>query len=207
MFSLSSSWRKHSDLTQPRIYASTVTMPSGEVYLLGGWYSDLTSEVLLQPGASTWSQGPDLPDPLDSACALPLDETTFVTIGGGRRHSSVSKYDTVTKMWDHTWPNLPEGRRSHSCARLGSNLVVAGGFSFKTFQYTDSTLTINAVTGISILRLFTMYSENTLYWLNGLIQCINHPLFCKCLFHLESHQLKERFQRTCTSWEDIPFWT
>ena len=172
--SLSSSWTKHSNLIQPRIYASTITMTSGDVYLLGGWYSDLTSEVLLQ-GASTWSQGPDLPDPLDSVCALSLDDTTFVTIGGGRGHTTVSKYDTATKMWDHTWPNLAEGRRGHSCARLGSILVVAGGFSFTTFQYTDSTLTINSVTGISIFKLYTMYSENksknTLFWLNGVIQC------------------------------------
>ena len=142
------------------------------------WYSDLTSEVLLKEN-STWSQGPDLPDPLDSACALPLDGNNFVTIGGGRRHSTVSKYDTATETWDHTWPQLPEGRRGHSCARLGSILVVAGGFSYESFQYTDSTLTINAATGFSILQFCTMYSENssnrnTLHWLNGLIQCTNH---------------------------------
>ena len=120
--SLTSSWTKHSDLNQPRISASTVTMTSGDVYLLGGWYSDMTSEVLLK-GNSTWSQGPGLPDSLDSACALSLDDTTFVTIGGGRRHSTVSKYNTATETWDQTWPQLPEGRRGHSCARLGSILL------------------------------------------------------------------------------------
>ena len=157
--SLTSSWTKHSDLNQPRISASAVTMTSGDIFLLGGWYSDMTSEVLLN-GASTWSQGPDLPHPLDSACALPLDDTTFVTIGGGRRHSTVSKYDTATDTWDQTWPQLTEGRRGHSCARLGSILLVAGGFSFTTFEYTASTLTINSATGFSILQLCTMYSEN-----------------------------------------------
>ena len=159
--SISSSWTKHSNLNQPRIYASTVTMPSGDVYLLGGWYSDLTSEVLFM-GASTWSQGPDLPDPLDSSCSISLDDTTFVTIGGGRGHRSVIKYDTATEKWDKTWPELPEGLRGFSCARLGSILVVAGGFSFTTFQFTDSTLTIDAETGISMLKLYTMYSENFL---------------------------------------------
>ena len=159
--SLSSSWTSHSNFNQPRIYASAVTMTSGDVYLLGGWYSDMTSEVL-RNGNSTWSQGPDLLDPLDSACALPLDDNTFVTIGGGRRHSTVSKYDTATETWDQTWPQLPEGRRGHSCARLGSILLVAGGFSFTTFQYTDTTLIINAATGISILQLYTLYSENTI---------------------------------------------
>ena len=74
----------------------------------------------------------------------------------------MSKYDTATDTWDHTWPQLTEGRRGHSCARLGSILVVAGGFSFTTFEYTASTLTINAATGISILQLYTMYSENTI---------------------------------------------
>ena len=159
LLSLSSAWMKHSDLIQPRIYASAVTMTSGDIFLLGGWYSDMTSEVLLN-GASTWSQGPHLLDPLDSACALSLDDNNFVTIGGGRRQSTVSKYNTATETWDHTWPQLPEGRRGHSCARLGSILLVAGGFSYETFQYTDSALTINAATGISILQLCTMYSEN-----------------------------------------------
>ena len=145
--SLTSNWTKHSDLKQPRIYASAVTMTSGDVYLLGGWYSDMTSEVLFM-GNSSWTQGPDLPDPLDSACALPLDDITFVTIGGGRDHSMVSRYNTGTKTWDHTWPQLPEGRRSHGCARLGAIIIVAGGFSYQTFEYTDSALTINAATGI-----------------------------------------------------------
>ena len=44
-------------------------------------------------------------------------------------------------------------------AARGSILLVAGGFSYKTFEYTDSTLTINAATGISILQFHTMYSE------------------------------------------------
>merc|ERR550519_1789966 len=146
--SLTSSWTKHSDLNQPRISASAVTMTSGDIFLLGGWYSDMTSEVLLK-GASTWSQGPGLPDSLDSACALSLDDNNLVTIGGGRRQSTVSKYNTATETWDHTWPQLPEGRRGHSCARLGSILLVAGGFSYQTFEYTDSALTINVATGIS----------------------------------------------------------
>ena len=185
LLSQSSSWTKHSDLKQPRIYASAVTMNSGNVFLLGGWYSDLTSEVLLM-GSSTWSQGPNLPDPLDSACALPLDNNTFVTIGGGRCHTTVSRYNIDAEEWDQTWPQLPEGRRGHSCARLGSILVVAGGFSFRTFQYTDSTLTINADTGISIQQLCTMYSENleqnTFYWLNGIIQKTNRSTICNSYF-------------------------
>ena len=149
--SQSSAWKRHFDLNQPRIHASAVTMTSGDVFLLGGSFSGTTSEVLLK-GSSTWSQGPELPDPLDSACALRLDDTTFVNIGVGRDHSKLSRYDTAAKMWDHSWPKLKEGRRGHSCARLGSTLLIAGGFSYLTFEYTDSTLTINAATGISILH-------------------------------------------------------
>ena len=149
--SQSSGWKKHSYLNQPRIHASTVSMTSGEVFLLGGSFSGTTSEVLLK-GSSTWSQGPELPDPLDSACALQIDDITFVTIGVGRDHTKLSRYDTAADMWDHSWPKLKEGRRGHSCARLGSTLLIAGGFSYNTFEYTDSTLTINAATGISILH-------------------------------------------------------
>ena len=144
----SSAWTTHSSLNEPRIYSSAVTMTSGDVYILGGWYADMTSE-LLRAGTSTWSEGPHLPYRLDSACALPLDDNTFVIIGAGIHHSTVSRFNTATDLWDHTWPQLPEGLRGHSCARLGSLLLVAGGFSYKTSEYTDSALTIDAVTGMA----------------------------------------------------------
>ena len=143
-----SSWSNHSRLNQPRIYASEVTMPSGQVFLLGGWYSERTSEVLL-PGNSTWSRGPHLPHPLDSACALPINETTFVAIGGGMYHTKVISYNTRWELWNDDWPQLAEGRRGHSCARFGSNLMVAGGYSYSNFDYSDSTIIIDAITGLS----------------------------------------------------------
>ena len=135
-------------LNQPRIFASEVKMPSGQVFLLGGWYSERTSEVL-QPGDSSWSRGPHLPHPLDSACALPINDTTFVAIGGGMYHTKVISYNTKWELWNDKWPLLDEGRRGHSCAKLGSNLMVAGGYSYSNFDYSDSTIIINAISGLS----------------------------------------------------------
>ena len=139
-------WTNHSILSQPRIYASEVTMPNGMVFLVGGWYSERTSEVLM-PGSTEWTKGPHLPHPLDSACALPMDDNTFVAIGGGMYHTKVISYNIATSKWNDTWPQLAEGRRGHSCAKLGSNLMVAGGYSYTTFAYSDSTIMIDTTTG------------------------------------------------------------
>ena len=127
-------WKNHSTLVQPRIYASEVKMPSGQVFLLGGWYSERTSEIL-NPGNSIWMKGPHLPHPLDSACALPLNDSSFVAIGGGMYHTKVISYDIKMEMWNDDWPQLAEGRRGHSCARIGSNFMVAGGYSYSSKNF------------------------------------------------------------------------
>ena len=157
-------WSNHSNLSQPRIYASEVTMPNGMVFLVGGWYSERTSEVLM-PGSTKWTKGPHLPHPLDSACALPMDDNTFVAIGGGMYHTKVISYNIATSKWNDTWPQLAEGRRGHSCAKLGSNLMVAGGYSYTSFAYSDSTIMIDATTGHKLTSIYPQGTENRLNWL------------------------------------------
>ena len=142
------SWQDHSQLLMPRIYSSAVTMPSGDSFLLGGWYSSMTSETL-KAGETTWAKGPTLPHPLDSACAVVLNSTTFATVGGGEGHTSVTTYDTTQQLLSQDWTALPEGRRGHSCAMVGDQILVAGGFSYLTFDYTDSTVLIDTTTGVA----------------------------------------------------------
>lgn len=85
-------WTDHSSLLHPRIYSSTVVMPSGDLYLIGGSYSAETSEVLYK-GSSTWTKGPTLTTPPDRACAVNLDSDSFVLIGGGVNHDMMSVYN------------------------------------------------------------------------------------------------------------------
>ena len=155
-----SPWIFHSTLELPRISSSSVTMSNGDVYILGGSYSPTTSELLdmssplsWSPAASwrrarnAWRTGPQLPFPLLDGCATTVDSKNFVILGGGLEHNQVSVYNTKTRSWSEK-PNLKESRRGHSCANLGDKkIIVAGGFSYKTFAYTSSTLVVDLRTG------------------------------------------------------------
>merc|ERR1719222_865303 len=64
-------------------------------------------------------------------------------------HTKVISYNTKWELWNDKWPLLDEGRRGHSCGKIGSNLMVAGGYSYSNFDYSDSTIIIDAISGVS----------------------------------------------------------
>ena len=51
--------------------------------------------------------------------------------------------DTTTDTWI-PWPELEEGRRGHSCGHLHGMVVVAGGYLFSNFEYTDTTIILDS---------------------------------------------------------------
>ena len=142
-----STWTNHSVFQQPRHYAASVTMERGDIYVLGGSYSPMTSEVL-RNGSAKWSVGPNLQIEsfIFKACAATIDAVSFVTIGGGISYDMVSVFNTSTEVWTN-WAKLPGGRRGHSCGRLDDKVVVAGGYLFTTYDYTATTLLIDTKTG------------------------------------------------------------
>ena len=125
-------------------------MPSGDIYILGGEYSPDTSDVL-RPGNQTWTSGPKLDHPHNKGCAVDINATSFVTIGGDVERE-INLYNTETGLWSQPWPKLPEGRRGHSCARVHQDkVVVAGGYLYATSQkITGTTLIIDIKTGEAI---------------------------------------------------------
>ena len=148
-FTFSGTWRAFGQpMNYPRHYAIPVTMPSGDLYILGGVYSSTTSEILRR-GSSTWTNGATLPFPIYSACAIAINETSFVTIGGDWDRKKVNIFNVRTRSWS-SWPDLAEGRQGHSCVKSSGKIVVAGGYSFNTFEYTRSTLLIDLATGRAV---------------------------------------------------------
>jgi len=141
-----STWVEHSNLSEPRVYASTVLMESGDVYILGGEFSPDTSDVL-RLGSHSWAKGPKLEHPTYMACAADVNATSFVTIGGGVQENSIVMYNTVTSSWSTPWPKLAYGRRNHCCVRIHSNIVVAGGYHYGENKNTATTLIIDINTG------------------------------------------------------------
>ena len=138
-------WASHSTLTEPRSNAATVVMPSGDVYILGGEFSPDTSDVL-RSGNQTWTNGPKLNQPANDACAVAINATSFVTIGGVVEQD-ISLYNTDTGAWSKPWPMLAEGRRGHSCARVHDKVIVAGGYLYTTHENTATMLIIDINTG------------------------------------------------------------
>ena len=127
-----------------------MVMPSGDIYIIGGTYSSTNSEVLPK-GETAWIDGPNLP--LSNfhfrACALALDHYRFVLIGDGQYHNMVGVYDIATGEWDNSWPNIQpvDQRTGHSCVKINDKIMVAGGYSYTTFDFLDSTLLIDSRTG------------------------------------------------------------
>ena len=137
-------WKAHSILLQPRQYATIGTCKySGDTYMLGGWYSAKNSEVL-KKGSSTWKRGPTLPEATYGACTASVSGSSFALIGGGLYHNMVRIYNVNRKSWSHPWSKLAEGRRGHSCVVVNNFIVVSGGYSYKTYQYTGFTCPIGS---------------------------------------------------------------
>merc|ERR1712013_253390 len=69
---------------------------------------------------------------------------------------------------------LAEGRRGHSCAKLGSNLMVAGGYSYTSFAYSDSTIMIDTTTGAAttLPKMSTPRAYFSLQAVNGAILAV-----------------------------------
>ena len=145
-FTFTGKWtQSRAQLAHPRVKAIPVTMPSGDLYILGGIYSPTSSEIF-RDSSSTWTTGPTLPFHLHSACATTINQTSFVAIGGGSDQRSVAVYNTQTTKWSY-WPKLAEGRQGHSCAKFSGKMIVAGGYSHDQFAYATTTILIDLGTG------------------------------------------------------------
>jgi thiosulfate/3-mercaptopyruvate sulfurtransferase len=114
------------------------------VYVLGGLDQDgaITDRIYrYNTVANTWDDGTvetPLPVGLFSFAAARIGDRIYVCGGLTSKDTSVTAnysasvfaYDTVTRTWDESLPDLPRGRRCHSMVALGNKLYVLGGFYF-----------------------------------------------------------------------------
>ena len=146
------------DLKHPRVHASSVVMESGDIYLMGGEYSLITTEVLKR-GAAVWADGLTLKYGISGACAVTTDSHSFVVIGGDWNHKKISVYSTLTSNWTKDWTSLDEGRKGHACARIGKEVVIAGGYSFDLNQYVGHTDILDITTGVVTDHIMMTYAR------------------------------------------------
>lgn len=124
---LAQTWTEHSTLNTDRFNAQSVSLPEG-LFILGGKGLGPTSSYLAT-GSTQWTAGPTLPYSASDHCAVAITEHKFLIIGGDYgRDRNVVEYDITTASWTD-WPPLQIGRRHHACARLGDNIIIAGGLS------------------------------------------------------------------------------
>ena len=119
-------WEKHSTLDQSRISSTPLNLPQG-LFLIGDDLYDETTSSFLANGSTEWVAGPQIPGTgATGACAVPTSETSFLVVGGRGSPDQVVEYDTDSDTWTR-WPDLVQPRKLLFCAKVGGELLIAGG--------------------------------------------------------------------------------
>merc|ERR1711874_527554 len=118
-------------LTTPRSGGAVVELKQGVLFLGGISSAAETTSDFLATGSLQWQQGPRLPQEMFSFCAVPVTESSFITIYDDKIHEfdAAIAGPTSEEGWrDSTlWPTLKRSREDHSCAKHGDTVILAGG--------------------------------------------------------------------------------
>ena len=119
-------WEKHSTLDQSRISSTSLNLPRG-LFLIGDDLYDETTSSFLANGSTEWVAGPRIPGTgATGACAVPTSESSFLVVGGRGSPTQVVEYHTDSDTWTQ-WPDLVQPRKLLFCAKVGGELLIAGG--------------------------------------------------------------------------------
>ena len=136
-------WQDHSKLKNKRWYSAAVYMPEG-IFIFGGEgsRSSITWEWL-PSGTNQWQNGNTIIPGygLREDCAVNIDDTNILLIGGGKTNKRVLKFNTNTKEFTNLGDVLNEGRYGHACQVFKNKIIISGGY--RPGKYLDSTEIIN----------------------------------------------------------------
>jgi len=120
-------WQYHSQLDYNRYYATGQSLPGG-TFILGGTTSGSgNSSTFLPIGSTQWEMGPDLPVRMFDGCSAQISDHQLLIIGAYYSRQQVSELDLFSLSWT-SWPPLTQGRVGHSCATVGDDVIIAGGY-------------------------------------------------------------------------------
>merc|ERR1712061_696723 len=119
-------------LTTPRSGGAVVELKQGVLFLGGFGSAAETTSDFLATGSLQWQQGPRLPQGMSSFCAVPVTESSFITIYDDKIHEfdAAIAGPTSEEGWrDSTlWPTLETSRYdTPGCAKIGNKVIIAGG--------------------------------------------------------------------------------
>ena len=131
-------------LKTPRVFASSVVLPDGRLWILGGLGVDSilkTTEIITPPSMEPFgrwkvTRGPDLPLPLFGHCVLKLSNGKIMLSGGFNGEDQVDigkefewKGDLVSGKWtSKPWSGMKSKRYDHTCFSSEKVMYVAGGW-------------------------------------------------------------------------------
>ena len=134
-------WNKIALLKTARAYASSVVLPDGGIWILGGLGSNSvlkTTEILKQSSDGSWkmSKGPDMPRALFGHCVTKLVNGKILLTGGfdDDDQTDISEEFAWTgDFWSGKWTKKPWSalktpRYDHVCFSLGVGAYLAGGW-------------------------------------------------------------------------------
>ncbi len=111
----------------------TCTTFNNKIYVFGGSYDweNLNNDIYVyNPSNNTWiNNGYNLyADYFQSSVYSPLDEKIYISGGSLNPHRFVN-YDPLSKLWDTSLAQLPEGRESHKSLYINGKIFFLGGLS------------------------------------------------------------------------------
>jgi len=137
-------WQYHSQLDYNRYYATGQSLPGG-TFILGGTTSGSgNSSTFLPIGSTQWEMGPDLPVRMFDGCSAQISDHQLLIIGAYYSRQQVSELDLLSLSWI-SWPPLTKGRVGHSCATVGDDVIIAGGYGEDRSTLATTTI-INIIT-------------------------------------------------------------
>merc|ERR1711953_227593 len=119
-------------LTTPRSGGAVVELKQGVLFLGGFGSAAETTSDFLATGSLQWQQGPRLPQEMFSFCAVPVTESSFITIYDDKIHEfdAAIAGPTSEEGWrDSTlWPTLETWRGdTPGCEKIGNKVILTGG--------------------------------------------------------------------------------
>jgi N-acetylneuraminic acid mutarotase len=123
-------------LITPRVYATALYLPSGQLFLAGGnsninGTNDLVSTELVEPRSATWTTGAQLGAAREAATATLLANGRVLVVGGkdpvsGAARASAELYDPEANSWSAAG-SLLAARHDHRALLLPTGKVLVTG--------------------------------------------------------------------------------
>lgn len=130
MLDLHVGWVDLPDLPEPRLDATAVILPNGDLLVFGGRRDDATVDTTLrlESGAGAWSYGQPMPHAAADMAAAVHDGRIYLFGGSRDPEQAVMIYDPAADAWETGAP-MPEAAPRAAAVAFEDSIYVFGGQS------------------------------------------------------------------------------